>query len=420
MLEPTIQRAHRCFKLIDPDVKWNENKCMFTFKSGYKYQFGHCHEEGDWQNYLSFEFDYIGFDELIQFQEEQYDQIITRLRSSDPVLRTMLKVRAMSNPLMGKQKGDSFSVKDPNWVRRRFIDPAKQGRTTLKRELKMQDGRIETRSRIYLPATLYDNPDKEFVKQYEIQLQGAKPHIRQALLYGDWYMTAGAFYGDVWNKNIHVCKPFAIPADWPKFRSMDWGFRLPGICHWWALDPDDTLFCFREMIFKEQTDKQVAKAIKQVELGYGLVRDGKSMLTGPADTQLWEKRGDTVKSKAQVFAEHGVNWFPADKRSRIRNAELMIKRLGDHAGGSKAPGVVFFDNCEEIIRLISTIGTDPDNSEEPADGKDDHGHDSGLYACAAASHGKAGIQWRDPEQLEEEQRVAGERKKRRRSWGYGS
>ena len=41
----------------------------------------------------------IYFDELTAFNEEQYDQITTRLRSSDAVLGTMLKVRSMSNPM---------------------------------------------------------------------------------------------------------------------------------------------------------------------------------------------------------------------------------------------------------------------------------------------------------------------------------
>jgi len=211
MLELSIQRSHRIFPLVDPGAKWNENKATWTFSSGYKYQFGHCHDSEDWQNYLSFEYSIILYDELVQMEEEQYDQINTRLRSSDPLLRQMLKIRSMSNPLMSKQKGDNFSIKDPNWVRKRFVDPAPEGKTTLKKQIRMQDGTVRNHTSIYLPATLYDNPDPEFVKTYEFQLQKSKPHIRQALLYGNWYITAGSYYGDVWNKNLHVCKSFKIP-----------------------------------------------------------------------------------------------------------------------------------------------------------------------------------------------------------------
>jgi hypothetical protein len=382
MLELSIQRSHRIFPLVDPGAKWNENKATWTFSSGYKYQFGHCHDSEDWQNYLSFEYSIILYDELVQMEEEQYDQINTRLRSSDPLLRKMLKVRSMSNPLMSKQKGDNFSIKDPNWVRKRFVDPAPEGKTTLKKQIRMQDGSIREHTTVYLPATLYDNPDPEFVKIYEFQLQKSKPHIRQALLYGNWYITAGSYYGDVWNRNLHVCRPFKIPKEWPKWRSMDWGFKMPGCIHWWAMDEDMNVYCFREMNFQGMQATAVAQAIKQIEDGYGLVKNGKSILTGPADTQLWEDRGDSTKGKAQEMADEGVNWVRATKGpgSRLRNAELLYERLADHQSGTTTPGVVFFEGCAEAIKLIPAMGTSDKNSEEPADGNDDHAVDSCVVA----------------------------------------
>jgi hypothetical protein len=108
---------------------------------------------------------------------------------------------------------------------------------------------------------------------------------------------------------------------------------------------------------------------------------------------------------------------PADKHSRLRNAELLTKRLADHHGGTTTPGIVFFKQCEEIIKLLPAIQTSDKNSEEPADGNDDHAFDTLLYASAYASHGKAGIQWRDPEEDDREE----ERPRHARGrWGYGS
>lgn len=420
MLELSIQRSHRMFKTIDPDATWNENKATWTFRSGYKYQFSHCHDSEDWQNFLSFEFTSINYDEVVQLEEEQYDQINTRLRSSDPVLRLMLKIRAMSNPLMSKQKGDNFSIKDPNWVRRRFVDPAPEGKVTLEKTLKMQDGRVVKHTSIYLPATLFDNPDADFVADYEAKLQNAKPHIRQALLYGNWYVTAGSFYGDVWNTRLHTCKPFKIPKEWPKFRSMDWGFKMPGVVHWYAMDPDGNLFCFRELVFQGMQAKAVAEAILQIEKGYGLLKRGKSILTGPADTQLWEDRGDGTKGKAMEMAEAGVMWVPAKKGpgSRLRNAELLYDRLADHDSGTTTPGIVFFEGCAEVIKLIPSVGTSDKNSEEPADGNDDHALDTCFYACGYASHGKAGLGWKSSDADDRDEDDEKPKKKQGR-WGYG-
>lgn len=418
MLEPSIKRAHKIFPLIDPQAKWNENKATYTFRSGFTYQFAHCHDSEDWQAYLSFEFSEICFDELIQFEEEQYDQIITRLRSSDPVLSKNLKIRSMSNPLMSKRKGENFSVRNPNWVRDRFVKPHPEGRKTLVKNIPMDDGTFERWTYIYLPAKLSDNPDPAFRRNYELQLQKSKPHIRQALLRGDWFITAGSFHAEEWNESLHVVKPFKTPKEWPKWRSMDWGFKLPGCVHWWAMDEDDNIYCVREMKFQGMTDEEVAEAIIQVEQGLEWSKGKGSKLTGPADTQLWEERGDSGKTKAQAMADKGVYWTKADKRSRLRNAELLTARLRDHQSGTTTPGIVFFNTCDEIISLLPAVQTDDKNPEQPADGSDDHPYDSVLYSCAYASHGKAGLGWSDKDEDDDDE---DDRKKAPKtgSWGYG-
>lgn len=420
MLADVIKRGHSLFSSIDPSVRWNENKSTFTFRSGFIYQFGHCHDSNDWQNYLGFEFSWIGWDELITFEEEQYDQVNSRLRSFDPVLRKMLKIRSMSNPMMQRKQGENFSVKDPNWVRRRFVDPAPSGKTTLVKNVKMDDGTFERWTSIYMPALLSDNPDPEFRRNYEINLQQKKPHIRQALLRGDWYTTEGSYFAEEWNPSLHVCKPFEIPKDWPKWRSMDWGFKLPGCVQWWAMDEDGNIFCVREMMFKGKTDEEVAEAVLQVEQGMGWGNGKKSKLTGPADTQLWEQRGDTGKTKAQAMADKGVYWVKADKRSRLRNAELLTARLKDHDGGTTTPGIVFFDTCQEITKLIPAIQTDNDNSELPADGNDDHPFDTTLYSCAYASHGRAGLGWSKRDEDEDEDKPKPDTMAKSGYWGYGT
>jgi hypothetical protein len=419
MLEETIKRAHRMFPRLDPNVHWSEQKYTYTFSSGYTYQFGHCKDPTDYIIYQGNEFTHIGYDELVQFDEEQYDQINLRLRCSDPVLRRMLKIRAMSNPLLQRSNADSFSVKNPNWVRDRFVKPAPQGRVRFNKKIRREDGSVEIRSFIYLPATLYDNPDPEFVRQYEITLRDKPPHIVQAMLYGNWFVTPGSFYGGAWNDKIHTCEPFKVPRDWRRFRSMDWGFKAPGCVHWWALDHDDTLYCEREYTFQEKTDAEVAKRIREIETDMKLWKGHQSAITGPADTQLWEERGESSRSKAAVMASLGVNWVRADKKSRRHNSERLMKRLLDHQHGTKPPGIVFFRTCKQAITTIPAIQTDPKDTEVPEDGGDDHWLDSVLYATAHASHGKKGIARHALDDDFEDEDDEKEEKRTRGNYGYG-
>lgn len=429
MLRETIIRSHKIFPRIDPGAKYDTQAATWTFASGYRYAFGHCNDPNDWGNYQSSQYSYIAFDELSQFTEEQYDQICTRLRSSDPVLSKMLKIRSMSNPVM-LRSGDTFTVDDPYWVRKRFVDPAPDGNVTLKRKVMLREGKHYWRTWIYLPASLYDNPDKAYVETYERELAAKPPLIRQALLYGNWYVTEGSFYGQVWNDRLHTCKPFKIPDDWKKFRSMDWGYKAPGIIGWFAMDPDGTLYLYREMGFQGKSDEQVAGMVKEIEQAEGIWSLKRSSITGPADTQLWERRGEgNIKTKAETFHKLGVPWVPAMKNAtgsgsrkvggRVGNAERLLMRLSDHDNGTKTPGIVFFNTCQKTIKCLQSIQTRPGTMDEPLDGGDDHPHDMVLYAVAFASRGTKGIPSKVDEREDEDDDEPRAPKPRGRHVGYG-
>lgn len=405
MLEQTIVKSHRIFPAVDPGARWSEQKTTWTFSSGYRYQFGHCKDSSSWQDFMSAEFSLLLFDELIQFEENQYFNIEGRLRSTDPVLMHMLKCRAMSNPRQRQEGEEHFAFRgDPNWVRRYYIDPAPEGRRYLVRTIEHPDGETEQRKRIYLPARLEDNPDRAFVKQYRGTLLTKSASIQEALLRGNWYITAGSYFSECWNQQLHVCNAFDVPRDWVMFRSMDWGYKAMGIVGWFALDDDENMFMIREMTFQKKTDTQVCEMIKQVELELGVwnKHSDRSMLNGPADTQLWEERGDTGKSKGEVFSEFGVPWVKAQKGSGSRRAgaQRMVKRLEDHDSGTTTPGLVFFRNCSYCIRTIPAIQTEDDH-ETPQDGGEDHGFDILRYACDYASRGKAAV-GRPPIELEDD------------------
>ena len=418
-LQTTMNRAAKLFPRIDPKVKWKASTYTWTFQSGFQYRFGHCKDIDSWDQFMSEEFCWIGFDELSQFDEEQYTNIRGRVRSTDPVLVDKLAVRAMSNPYY-KREASAGKVRDPHWVRRRFVDPAPEGRRLLVTEVTMADGTTECLDRIYLPAKLSDNPDPVFRRVYEKNLRTMPAHIQKALLEGDWYVTPGSFFGEDWIKGVHTRPPFRIPESWSRFRSMDWGYKSPGCIHWWAIDPDDNLYCVEEFTFQGQSDVDVAKVVQDIERRLGLWSGKRSGISGPADTQIWEQRGNAGKSIAQNFLSKGVNWVRADKRSRATNAQRMLSRLKDYDHNGGTPGIVFFDNCREAIRTIPAIVADANNPETPTDGGPDHWLDSALYACAYASRGRAGVPSVRRRGTDDEEESDGPGARRMGRFGYGS
>lgn len=388
----TIALSQIFFKAVDPGAKYDREHHIWTFSSGYKYQFGHCKDPLDYTKYIGNAYTAICFDEVIQFSKTQYEYITARLRSGDPVLSKMLKVRCCSNP-----GGSPVYCNDdhPQWVRDRFVDPAPEGEKVLRRTIKMEDGTTETLTRIYLPGKLSDNPDPAFARRYELQLRDRPAHIRKSWLEGDWYYVAGTFFGEDFDKSLHVTRPFKLPHDWPVFRAMDWGFKSPGVVGWYTIDGDGNLYQFEELYFQGLTDKRVAERVRDIELKHGLwdKKRNRSRITGPADTQIWVELGHSAERIVDVFIKNGVPWEQADKSpgSRQEHASKVLKRLKSHNCGTALPGLIFTANCIKTIATVQQIRTDPNKPEEPLKGGDDHAYDQLAYGVAWATRGAQAI-----------------------------
>ena len=410
----TIDRSHRIFRALDPGAHWNSQDHTWTFSCGYKIQFGHCKHDEDRINYQSSEYSHIAYDELSEMSQVVYDFINTRLRSSDLVLQTKLRIVAASNP-------------SGNWVRDYFVAPAKKGRVLLSRKIFLDDGSEAVRTRIFIPATLKDNPDAGFRRQYEIELQDKPFHIREALLRGDWWVVAGAFFANEWIPPVHVCKPFKIPSGWIKFRSMDWGYKSPGTVLWWAVDTDGNLVCYRELTFQRMDAEVVAEKIRDIEdaAGEWNVKGRHSRLNGPADTQIWETRGTIGPTIAETFSEHGVDWEKCTKNRHASVAEFLA-RLNDRSGEKGTPGIRFFDTCVNTVRTIPAIKSENDNAlaEVPQDGGEDHWLDAVLYACMYRSrvpkHDEAPRSQSAEDEIWEARKKKSQRKGAGGRYGYGS
>jgi hypothetical protein len=409
-VQETMDRAERMFPKFDPNADFSKELHRWTFSSGYKYTFGHCRESNSHENYLSKQYSHLGIDESYQFEEHQYDELEARVRSADPVLIHLQRTRLMSNP-------------SPGWLKKKFVEPEPKGGVELRRKvIDPLTGEYKWKTRLFLPARLDDNPDKAFVNDYKFKLLSKPAHMRARYLYGDWDSVEGGYFEGDWNPGVHVIEPFKIPREWPKFRSMDWGYKAPGTIGWFALDPDENLYLFYEFNFKLMKDEEVAKRVIEIEKKFGFWNDRKrqSRLTGVADTQLWEERGDSGKSKAAVFGEHGVFWQPADKASIQRGAERITERLRDY-DDKRCPGLMIFDGCKKTRAMFSSIQVD-DRDDLLPDKRSEHAHwlDMVAYGTARASRGRASIPMElherdlpDNDNADEEPRLAS-------GWGYGS
>jgi predicted phage terminase large subunit-like protein len=160
-----MARAHEW--LGGTPAKWHDDEHRWEFPSGASLQFGYLERANDHYRYQSSEFQFVGFDELTQFEEQQYLYLFSRLRRREGV-PIPLRMRAASNP------GGLGHL----WVKERFLGPPAD-------------------NRLFIPARLTDNPhiDQE---EYRASLSHLDPVTRARLLNGDWSISEGGMFRRDW------------------------------------------------------------------------------------------------------------------------------------------------------------------------------------------------------------------------------
>lgn len=149
--------------------------------------FSHLEKEDSVYGHQSAQYDFIGFDELPQFTQKQYEYMFSRARSTKAGQR--VRVLACANP-------------DPGgWVFRRWAawldpahpQPAKAGELRYYKRAPDGKAEIETAeddpdgiSRTFIPARLKDNIFLMKDDQYRRMLNAMPEPFRSQLLNGDW------------------------------------------------------------------------------------------------------------------------------------------------------------------------------------------------------------------------------------------
>lgn len=226
--------------LIDRSMEWLSNtdaifrNNAWQFPSGAILQFGYLRDELAKYRYQGAEFQYIGFDELTQFYEDDYLYLRSRLRRSrcpthsgnvmdgvacplpdDPtcpscreygaISRVPLRMRAAANPgglghLWVKKRFDIGPWIESSDARGRPIYKTIQGKTAF-------IGRNARRP--FVPAVLADNPYLDQL-EYRDSLRELDPVTREQLLNGDWSVSADGRFKKVWARYYSTNPPYVI------------------------------------------------------------------------------------------------------------------------------------------------------------------------------------------------------------------
>jgi phage terminase large subunit-like protein len=182
-----VAKSFRLYKPLGGD--WNSTRMQWRFPSGAIIEMGALEHLNSIYDYQGPAFHRIAFDELTQFQEEQYLYLFSRIRAVQgfPVRMGM---RASANP-----GGIGHA-----WVKQRFIN---EESLAMLRGLDFRQpsppGTVYWNSpdRAFVPARLADNPWLKF-DEYVKSLGHLSPVTRERLLNGDWSVIEDALVKSSW------------------------------------------------------------------------------------------------------------------------------------------------------------------------------------------------------------------------------
>jgi hypothetical protein len=378
-LEELISRSKEMYP--QTGASWNDQKKQWTWPNGANLKMRYAERNDDALRYQGHQYTWVGFDELTQWATLYiYRYLRSRLRSAHNVPHK--RMRSSANP------GGPGHLE----VKRYFVDPAPAGYEPIRDPETGID-------RMFIPARLTDNLILSLNDpEYESRLRAlGSSTLVKALLEGDWSVIEGAFF-DCWDAARHILRPFTVPRDWKRFRSMDWGSARPFSVGWWALCPDtfttDNMFGepieiprgalvrYREWYGAKEPNvglkmdaEQVGRNIKSKDLDD--VING-----GVLDPACFATHGGP--SIAEMLAKGGAVFAPADntrvpQRGAMAGWDQLRRRLLGNAEGH--PMIFFFSTCADSIRTIPVLQHDKDRPEDIDTEAEDHAADEVRYAC---------------------------------------
>jgi hypothetical protein len=381
--EEIVRRAREIW--LPLGIEWRSSPPSFTWpKTGAKLILRHLEKDEDAEEYQGHSYTFVGADELTNWASPY---AIDKLRAT---LRSGAGVRCVFRGT-GNPGGPGHS-----WVKSRYVDPVPP-LTVQYWEIKMGDGTVARRKRIYIPALLEDNrklmqADPDYWMRVVESVAGNEALIK-AWRYGLWDIVAGGMFDDLWKPSKHLIAPFKIPYTWRIDRSFDWGSSKPFSVGWWAesdgspapngqVYPKGSLFRIGEYYGWNGKANQGLR-MTAFEIGREIKKRETAMLPdrtiepGPADPSIFvTENGHCIASD---MANVGIRWESADNSRKAGWDRVRRMLQASLRYPMEDPGIFIFDTCRQFIRTFPVLPRDEKDQDDVDTESEDHIGDEMRY-----------------------------------------
>lgn len=361
--------------------KWHEQDKYWRGPKGGRLRFSYLENDNDADAYQGHNYTRLYPEEMGTFPNEApIKKLQATLRSGNGV---PCQMKGTTNPggpghqwVKARYKLDGI-VREIIRQEYEFVNPFTQKKTL--------------KTRVFIPSKVTDN--RYLGDDYVANLhQVGSANLVRAWLQGDWSVIEGAFF-DGWNIDRHVVRPFQIPANWVRIRSMDWGYAKPFSVGWWAVASDamtlesgqviprGCMVRYREWYGKESANVGLRLDAEEVAAGIKRLEQGEKIDNAVLDPSAFAQNGGPSIAE-RMYTAHHVGFRPADNtrvasKGSISGWDAMRARLrGDDDGN---PMLVCFSTCTDSIRTIPALQHDALRAEDIDTDGEDHAADEWRY-----------------------------------------
>jgi hypothetical protein len=245
------------------------------------------------------------------------------------------------------------------------------------------------------PSTLDDNPHINKA-DYEKRLQAAyssDPELLRAYLTNDWSISAGFYFGDVWDSSVHILPavlPFEIHGGWWPRISMDHGVSAPNVALFAGEAPEALPGIARgsTVVFAESSDVDWADPGLNSSYGWPLgkiaeeiweiSREFKMRPQGVADDAAsYSSEGDSLIETYRK--EYGISFTKPASKGRVSSLALIKNLLANATARNGKPGLFISERCPYLISVLPIIMRDPRRRDDISSSGPDHPIDALRY-----------------------------------------
>jgi phage terminase large subunit len=219
-----------------------------------------------------------------------------------------------------------------------------------------------------------------FGLEYLHTLDTLQGYLYQRLRLGQWVAAQGMYFTE-YDPAVHICSSFEIPAEWPRWLAVDYGFAAPFCCLWFAREPETRrIFIYRELYAPGLRDEVQAQRIVEA-------CDNEHVLLKILDPSMFNLRTEQQRpSIASIYWAYGVRPVYPGMNSRKQGWAIVRRAMAHDAGSARLQ--ILDGAAPNLVRTLPTMVVDPLDPEDLADKigqtkTEDHAVDALRYGLAA-------------------------------------